>query len=74
MNLIKLTHANNHQTIYIVSALVAGFYHSPAHACTHVCASGGQVFPAKESVAEIARLLTGTTEVGPSQEEKNGTS
>ena len=73
MKLIRLTHANLNQTIYVVSELIAGFYHSPANNCTHVCATGGTIFPAKESVAEISRLLTGVADATPSQEEKNGT-
>lgn len=59
MRLIKLTHANLNQTIYVSAELVAGFYHSPGNACTHVVASGGAIFPARESVDDVRRLLTG---------------
>ncbi len=56
MTLIKLIHANNGQTIYVPRHNIAGWYHSPAHKCTHVVASGGAVFPAKETEAEVESL------------------
>lgn len=70
MTLIRLTHANNQQTIYIAANLVAGFYHSPASASTHVVASGGAVFPASESVETIRSLLTSVPQTNePNKEE-----
>jgi hypothetical protein len=65
MTLIKLTHANNGQTIYVAKELIAGFYHSPAHKCTHVVASGGAVFPAKENGDQIQALIN---QVEPTKE------
>ena len=67
---ITLTHANLNEKIEIAVALVAGFYHSPGHKCTHVVASGGAIFPALESVEEVKRLyngaVTGTLTSAPS--------
>jgi hypothetical protein len=57
MTLLKLTHANTKQSLYIVKTLVAGFYYSEGHKCTHVVATGGAVFPALESVDDVTRLL-----------------
>lgn len=70
MKLIKLTHANNKQILYISADLVAGFYHSAASASTHVVASGGAVFPASESVDTIKGLLLSETPT-PKKEEGN---
>lgn len=56
MTLLKLTHSNNNQTIYIAKDLIAGWYHSPAHKCTHVVASGGAIFPAKETEEAVKAL------------------
>lgn len=63
MTTIKLTHANLNSVIYVVRELIAAYYHSPANACTHVVASGGAIFPAKETVDEINRLLNVVQEV-----------
>jgi hypothetical protein len=62
MKLIKLTHANFKTALYVPTTQIAGFYHSPGSACTHVVASGGAVFPASESVETIQQLL-GTSNV-----------
>lgn len=67
MTLLKLTHANNGQTIYVPKHQIAGWYHSPGHKCTHVVASGGAVFPAKEAVEDIEALYN-------KEGEKNGVS
>ena len=58
IHLITLTHANLNEKMDLAAHLVAGFYHSPNHKCTHIVASGGAVFPASESVEEVRRLLT----------------
>lgn len=72
--LIKLTHANLKQDIMVPVALIAGWYHSPGHKCTHVVASGGAVFPALESVEEVKRLYetAGMTPVQTKEESQNG--
>jgi hypothetical protein len=71
VTLVRLTHANFKRSIYVAKELIAGFYHSEAHACTHVVASGGAVFPASESVDDVKRLLEGGANAVPiSQEEK----
>lgn len=57
MKLIKLTHANHKKELYLVADLIAGYYHSPGHQCTHVVASGGAVFPAMETLEQIKTLL-----------------
>lgn len=54
---VKLTHANNNQTIYVIKMLIAGYYFSPANRCTHVVMNGGAVFPAQESVETITQRL-----------------
>lgn len=56
MTLIKLTHANHGQTIYVPTHLIAGWYFSPGHKCTHVVAAGGAIFPAKETCEEVESL------------------
>lgn len=71
MKLIKLTHANNKQILYISADLIAGFYHSAASASTHVVASGGAVFPASESVDAIKGLLSDPNPPTPKKEEGN---
>jgi hypothetical protein len=68
VTLIRLTHANNKQVLYIAKDLIAGFYHSAASACTHIVATGGAVFPATESVETIKGLLTDA----PKPETKEG--
>jgi hypothetical protein len=61
MTLIKLTHANFKTTMYIAKELIAGFYYSETHKCTHIVANGGAQFPALESLDEVKRL-TGSNE------------
>lgn len=56
MTLLKLTHANNGQTVYCPRALIFCWYHSPANKCTHVVATGGAIFPAKETEKEVEDL------------------
>ncbi len=68
MRLIKLTHANYKQVMYIPEPMIAGFYHSPGHACTHVVAPGGAVFPASESVDDVKRLLEQGVNAQPNEE------
>lgn len=74
IQLLKLTHANLNQTMFVPRALIAAWYHSPGHKCTHVVASGGAVFPALESVDEVKRLYetAGMTPVQPKEESQNG--
>lgn len=59
MKLIKITHANHKNAMYVPVNQIAGFYNSPGHACTHIVASGGAVLPALESVEEIKRRIDG---------------
>lgn len=59
MTLVKLTHANLKQPLYVAKGLIAGFYYSEGHKCTHVVASGGAVFPALETVDAIQKILLG---------------
>lgn len=54
--LITLTHANLGSKIDVAHNLIFCWYHSPANKCTHVVASGGAVFPAKETDEQIKAL------------------
>lgn len=56
---VRLTHANLKQAMYVTKQLIAGFYSSPAHKCTHVVMSGGAVFPALETEEDLKRLVYG---------------
>lgn len=57
MNFIEVTHANNNQKILLVADLVCGIYYSPHHKATLITASGGAMFPAKESAESIKDML-----------------
>lgn len=70
MNFIDLTHANLNERVAVVAELVAGIYYSPHHKCTMVVASGGAIFPAKESTEEIKTLLTKTKPSSQGEEQK----
>jgi hypothetical protein len=70
-SLLRLTHANLKERIYVAHALIAGWYHSPGHKCTHIVASGGAVFPALESVEEVERLYNQGQDA-PKTEANNG--
>lgn len=70
MRLITLTHANLNQRVEVSAQLVFAFYHSPGNQATHVVASGGAIFPARESVEEIKNLLDETTRVDGTTQSK----
>lgn len=57
ITLVRFTHANNNEQIYITKQLIAGFYHSTAQKCTFIAMTGGAVFPAKETVEEVRQRL-----------------
>lgn len=74
MKLITVTHANLNTQIDLAAQLIAGFYHSPGHKCTHIVASGGAIFPARETVEEIRQLLNGAENAhhGAKEAQTNG--
>lgn len=74
VKLITVTHANLNTSVELAVQLIAGFYTSPGHKCTHIVASGGAIFPAKETVEEIRQLLNGAENVpnGAKEAQTNG--
>lgn len=62
MTLTRFTHANHESVVYIVKELIGGWYHSPGNGCTHIVLTGGAVFPAKESLDEVTRRLSGVVQ------------
>jgi hypothetical protein len=68
MNLLKLTHANFHRTVYINPAHIAGLYYSDSHKATHIV-SVGAIFPVTEPLDEVIRLLTNRASDGPGPKE-----
>lgn len=57
MKLLKFTHSNNNVVMYLVAEKICGFYFSKAHEATFIVGDGQTVFPAKESVEEIKKIL-----------------
>lgn len=57
MELLKVTHANRNNPLYIVAQQVYSYYYSEQDKATHVLATGGAIVPVKESLEEITNLL-----------------
>lgn len=68
MKLLKVTHANLGTPMYLAHERIAGIYFSQAQNCTYIVANAGAIFPARESVDEVNRLLE--TEEGTSNEDR----
>lgn len=68
--LLTLTHANTGQKISLARVLVAGWYYSAQQKCTFVIASGGAIFPARETVDEVCSIYERS--FNPSDSEKVG--
>ena len=60
MHLIKLTHANNNESLYVLAQQVFCFYYSSADNSVHLMSTGGGVVPVSESVEKIKQMITET--------------
>lgn len=67
---ITLTHANLHTQVDIAVTQMAFWYYSKGSECVHVVASGGAIFPAKETREEITRLYNAALAAQPKEDVK----
>jgi hypothetical protein len=66
-NVLVLTHATLKTKAFIAAPLIAAWWHSPTHNCTHVMTSAGSsgaIIPVAESCEEIRALYAGLPAAG----------
>lgn len=57
LTLLRFTHANNNEQVYIVKNLISGFYFSPAQKCTYIVSTSNTIFPVKETVEQTRQKI-----------------